>query len=518
MGLKDALKLNMEICYVPVAKLKDVQEMMANWRNNNKLIKYWSFASIAVSFMNLFYLEFSELEINTDFAKVICIVSDLIMGVLAFTVNKSNKLIYYLAFIGTMLFSFSASFIGFEFLTLPVAIALSLPFFVTCYLSYKAILNYEEVYLRLKNRKGFPNFIFSTADMYADKMYLKNKNEVTVAEKRVEASFNSFREEDEIIDEEVRRMNTLRYEELKHHKEDVSGDEYFKEKEVKHSVDPNKKYKYGLSILGFDLVIPHDDIETSSKEEKRRMMRLWNEMKDNIFKNEAMILMFLLLLVLAVEIGGLGFSAAIYFIVIIVYIFGTNFVKLDNRIGFILTTGSVYSFLFALVVPSVRNVVTLGLIVVVLCYYNIFILPGLIKWLVNFPMYKKLSKEPGFPSFFDTKKELYGDDYYIVEEIKPIVKRTNQEKLIINIGYDDEDDEVNKRLADFNYKEKNETVQKLDNTAWNAFNYLEDDEENSAYDEFAIYEEINRKRREAELKEETIKPNKEMGRRKQDED
>ncbi len=73
-------------------------------------------------------------------------------------------------------------------------------------------------------------------------------------------------------------------------------------------------------------------------------------------------------------------------------------------------------------------------------------------------------------------------------------------------------------MADFNYKAKNETVQKVDNTAWNAFNYLETDEQNSAYDEFAIYEEINKKRREAEVKEETIKPNKEMGRRKKDED
>ena len=68
------------------------------------------------------------------------------------------------------------------------------------------------------------------------------------------------------------------------------------------------------------------------------------------------------------------------------------------------------------------------------------------------------------------------------------------------------------------YKEKNETVQKLDNTAWNAFNYLETDTDNSAYDEFAIYEEINRKRREAELREEIIKPNKDMGRKTNNED
>ncbi len=514
MGLKDALKLNMEICYVPVAKLKDVQEMMANWNNNNKLIRYYSIASIAISFINLFYLNISD----SDFAILMCIIGDIIMAALAFLVNKSNKLIYYFAFIGTMLFSFSSSFIKLEALTLPIAIALSLPFLATCFFSYKAILNYEEVFLRLKQRKGFPNFVFSTADMYADKMYLKDKKEVTVAEKRVEASYNSFNEKSEITDEETKRMNTLRYEELKRHKSDVSSGEYFENKEVKHYYDGSKKYKYRLSFLGIDLLIPHDDIETSSKEEKRRIMRLWNNMKDNLFKNEALFLMFLLLLVLAVEIGGLGFAAAIYFLAIVVYVFGTNFVKLDNRLGFFLTTGSVYSFLFALSVPSVRNMVTVGIMFVIISYYNIFILPKLIKWMINMPLYKKLSKEPGFPSFYDTKKELYGDDYYIVEETKPIVKRTNQEKIVINIGYDDEDEEVNKRLADFNYKAKNEGTQKLDNTAWNAFNYLESDAENSAYDEFAIYEEINRKRREAEVKEENIKPNKEMGRRKKDED
>ena len=87
MGLKSTLKLNMEICYVPVAKLKDVQEMMANWNYNNKLIKCCSIASIAVSVMNMVYLNFTD----SDFAILMCIIADLIMAILAFTVNKSNK-------------------------------------------------------------------------------------------------------------------------------------------------------------------------------------------------------------------------------------------------------------------------------------------------------------------------------------------------------------------------------------------------------------------------------------------
>lgn len=515
MKLSKILKLDMEICYVPVAKLKDVQEMMSNWKRNNKLIRCWAIASIAISFMNLYYLTFSESQGNIALAIAMCMLSDFIMAILAITINRSQKIIYYLAFVGTIFYSFSASFIGFEALTLPIAVGLSLPFLVTAFFAYKAIYNYENVYLKLKARKGFPNFVLSTADMYADKIYLKDKKEKTVAEKRVEASFNSFNEDAEITDEEVRRMNTLRYEELKQHEEDVSGYEYFKSKEVKHSIDENKKYKYGLSFLGIDIIIPHDDIETSSKEEKRRFMRLWNQLKDSMFKNEAMMLMFMLFLVIVINVGGLGFGAILYYVVVGLYIWGTNLVKADEKIGFFITTGSAYSFLFSLI--NVNDEFAATIVVVVMAYFTIFIFPRLAKWFINYPTYKKLSKEEGFPSFFESKKELYGDDYHIVEEIKPLEKRTDREKLIMNIGYG-EDEEINRRIADFNYKEKNKENQGQENTAWNAFNYLETDTENSAYDEFAIYEEINRRRKEAEYKEETIKPDKEMGRRKRDED
>ena len=120
----------MEICYVPVAKLKDVQEMMSNWKRNNKLIRYWCFASIAISFMNLYYLNFSESQGDVALAITACMLSDFIMAMLALLVNRSQKIIYYLSFVGAMLFSFSASFIGFEAITLPAAMALSVPFFV----------------------------------------------------------------------------------------------------------------------------------------------------------------------------------------------------------------------------------------------------------------------------------------------------------------------------------------------------------------------------------------------------
>ena len=218
-------RINMEICYVPVAKLKDVQEMMANWRKNNKTIRVSAIAAIFMSFVNLCYLILAETSLNSEIPVIICALSMLLLVLEAVIVTKSIKWVYYLSYLSTMLFSFSASCIGFGAFTLPAAIVMSTPHIVNFYYSHKAIYNYENVYLKLKERKGFPNFVFSTADMYSDKLYLKEEDK-TVAEKRVEASFYPFNEDREILDEEVRRVNTLRYEELKHHEKNVAGAYY----------------------------------------------------------------------------------------------------------------------------------------------------------------------------------------------------------------------------------------------------------------------------------------------------
>jgi hypothetical protein len=502
MGLKDTFKLNMEICYVPVAKLKDVQEMMANWNDNNKYIKYCSLTSIAISFINLFYLNISD----SDFAMLMCIIGDIIMAALAFLVNKSNKLIYYFAFIGTMLFSFSASFIRLEALTLPTAIALSLPFLITCFFSYKAILNYEDVYLKLKERKGFPHFVFSTADMYAEKIYLKDKNEKTVAEKRVEAAYNPFNEQSDILDEEVERMNSLRYDEIKHLEQDVAGKEYYKDKEKKNRAEEMFKFSRGLKIGNVNIIIPHDKIEESPKEKNRIVMGEWNDMKKSMFKNETVWICVILANVMIHMWTMPSVKSLLLYPIVAAYIFGTNFVKMENIIGLPLVL-CVY-LLAAINTPMVTPAI--------LALFTIIKLPGYVRWLINLPIYKKLSRQPGFPSFIETTTDKYADQFYIVEKREPIKKGPSLDPIIMNIGYDD--DAEGKRIGEFDYKGKNKENVQEENTAWNAFNYLETDTENSAYDEFEIYEEVNRRRREAAVAETTVQPNKNMGRRKTDED
>lgn len=503
MKLSQKLKLDMEIAYVPVAKLKYVQEMMANWRENNRRIRIFSFlASFASLFSGINFLY--EDESVAGGASFLALVFFLLGAIF---VNANKRFVFLFPIIGLVIFSVTPE----HYIDLTIRtffmITVYLPGLISSIFAYKALYNYKNVFIPLSKRKGFPNFVFSTADMYADKIYLKDKKEETVAEKRVEASFNPFNEEQNITDEETARMNSLSYEEIKTHNQDISEGTYYRSKEVKHSADEEKTYKYGKSIFGFNFIIPHNEIKGAPKADNREVMWRWLELKKNMFLNEEVwLLLFLFPITIymwtspSVE----GFSM---FIFLGLYIFGTNYVKMDKLIGFPLV---LCIYLYALF-PTI-------VVAAVLPIFTIVKMPSYIRWLCNFPIYKKLSGEPGFPSFVEDRGDLYGKELYILEEQKPIEKRKKIDPLVINIGYDDEDEEVNRRLADFNYKAKNEEVQKLDNTAWNAFNYLETDEENSAYDEFAIYEEVNRKRREAELKQENITPNKEMGRKKKDED
>jgi hypothetical protein len=411
-----------------------------------------------------------------------------------------------------MFFSFSASCIGFGAFTLPAAIVMSTPHIVNFYYSHKAIYNYENVYLKLKERKGFPNFVFSTADMYSDKLYLKEE-EKTVAEKRVEASFYPFNEDREILDEEVRRVNTLRYEELKHHEKNVAG-AYYESKERTLTEDIEKEYKYKFSILGIDIIIPHNDFKTAPMEEKRFFMGAWNSLKDNLFKNEMLMIAFLMLPILAANVAGMGFAAAVYFIPIITYIFGTNFIKLNQIIGVPIMIGSVFSFFTA------RGAEAFSFVVI--AYFCITMLPGLIKFTINFHAFKQISKEEGFPSFIQNSADLYADQIYIVEKPKPIVKTQKAAPIVMDVGYDEEENKSFKeyrRVNEFDYREQNKNNMSLrDDKGWNAFDYLDKDKDNSAYDDFEFYEQVYEARKNAKASEEKQTPNTEMGRRKTDED
>ena len=483
MKLSEKINLNMETAYVPAAKLKQVQEMMSNWRENNKRIRICSFITVATSIfsaMNFVYEEkWDACLINFMVALIF-----LIAGIM---VTKSSRVVYCIPFLGLMIFSvLPVQYVDMTIRTF-FMLTVFIPALVASWFSYKALYNYRNVYIPLTKRKGFPNFVFSTADMYANKMYLKNKDEKTVAEKRVEASFNPFNEQEDITDEEVERMNTLRYEELKRHEKDLVKGPYYESKEVKHSADMEEKYEHGFSIFGIDFIIPHNKIEGATKAENRKVMGRWNELKKNMFENEFLWIFLLAACIMVYMWTSPSVAGLLLYIFLALYVIGTNFVKKDEAKGFPLV---LCIYLFALIPAMFVTQIVLAL-------FTIVKLPGYIRWLCNLPIYRKLSKQPGFPSFVENTADVYGEQMYIIEKQEPNKKLPKLDPIIMDIGYDNDEK-----------KDK----------GWNAFDYLEKDKDNSAYDDFEYYEQVYEARKNAKASEEKQIPNKEMGRRKNDED
>jgi hypothetical protein len=174
------------------------------------------------------------------------------------------------------------------------------------------------------------------------------------------------------------------------------------------------------------------------------------------------------------------------------YIFGTNLVKQDKVIGFPI----VLTIYFSALIPA--SFVT----PIVLFLFTFIKVPAYVRWLFNLPIYKKLSKEPGFPSFVENTADIYGEQLYIIEKKEPLKKLPKLETIKMDIGYE---------------------KPKKEEKAWNAFDYMDEDKENSAYDDFAYYEQAYEMRRKAAAIEfdengEKIKPNKDMGRKRSNED
>ena len=503
MNLTKKLGLNMEIEYVPTAKLKHVKEMMFNWRRNNKIIRVFSFVAAATSIVNIANFTFEYNEIGS----VISCLMAILLLLTGFFVTKSSRFVYVWPYISLAGFSVLVAYYPDQIIKLFFMVTVFVPSLLAAFFSYKALYNYKNVYELLKKRKGFPDFVFSTADMYADKIYLKDKNEKTVAEKRVEAAYNPFNEQSDILDEEVERMNSLRYEGVKHLEQDVAGKEYYKDKEKKNRAEEMFKFSKGLKIGNVNIIIPHDKIEESSKDKNRIVMGEWNNITERMFKNEALWIGAFLAAIMIRMWTEPTIESWLLYLFLAVYIFGTNFIKMGNPVGIPL----VFSVcLFPLISTDFFTYTVVALFVLIKG-------PGYARWLCNYPIYRKLSKQPGFPSFIETTTDKYADQLYIVEKREPVKKGPKIDPIIMNIGYDD-DEAGAKLINEFDYREKNKENVQEENTAWNAFNYLENDTENSAYDEFEIYEEVNRRRREAAVEEAMVKPNKNMGRRNTDED
>ena len=291
-------------------------------------------------------------------------------------------------------------------------------------------------------------------------MYLKDEPDENIYDNKYEASYNPFKTDKDISDEEYRRSQELKSRGLDEpitmnigEEAEVEKLEYQEARQEK----PSKTYKYGKKIGDFEIVFLHDDLEDMSFQEKSLLMSKW---RGNIDRAERNFYTFFMLIAVSCMAGGFGNFAAtvLRFLVLALFIVGIVGMKNGYTYGAFVTLGAVvYSF------AMINEVISLFLVVGAYIF-NFGILVAPIIFLINKPIYNRLSEMEGFPTFIRTTADLYGSQMYILEERSRVVRRPNKDHFIrMDIGYD-------------------EPKKTDDDKAWNAFDYMEEDKETKSND------------------------------------
>jgi hypothetical protein len=321
---------------------------------------------------------------------------------------------------------------------------------IPSYFAFRCMYNYNYVFKELRESEGFPNFIANTADLYGDQIYLKDEEE-SVYEGRVRASYNPFSTDEQIREEEVRReMDAEARDTSEPIRMDIgaSGTAYYRP-----MPETEASYKHGIAIFGREIIFKHNDIEKSTFNEKKILMSKW---RDNIEMTTKNFPVFTLLVMVAVMAASFGsFLGMLNYAIVVVFVIGTNQMKMGKWYA-PLTLLAATIYLFGICTSDIAILCAIGAFV-----FNYGMIPGTIRYVLNYRLYKALSTHPGFPSFIRTTADLYGDKMYIVEPQAPVVKKDPSQRpvRVMDIGYDNKP--------------------KKDDGPWNAFDYMgkkEDDE------------------------------------------
>ncbi len=443
-------KMSMEIMYVPVANLQEKRDMMEDWKRTSSRAESFSFISAVAcgamfATMKFIYaFEFSW----------VYVVLGLLFLLSAFFMKKWWLWGYILPLLsavgmfalGTYFYQTGCSLdqivCGFG----GGVICLSpLPFAMRCY------YNHSTVFVYLKQSKGFPNFIFNTADLLGDKIYLKDKK-LTEEQKRQEISFNPFKEDEEKARELFYQQQNLKYKDKDIRKETV------KEKATIYHESVPKKYKYGKKIGDFYIIFPHNDIIGGTHEEHRAAMDHWRR---NInLASEGFSLYFFIYIMAIFSYGYQNSGFFLLFVLCPLFIMGVNYVKMSNRIGPVLI-----ALAYCIMLMKMNNVITLAFMIGFLICARWLIISS-VRMLLNHKMYRELSTQPGFPSFIQNTADLYGGQMYVVEEDKnKNVSVRNTEKIVMDIGFDEDEDKKRKAKAwnafdENNYKDEDDLLPK----------------------------------------------------------
>lgn len=440
-------KLSMEIMYVPQATVSQKKEMVLEWRLESENAFRFSMISAGVSLMAMLIFLFGKADFWYIYAGSVAI--SLLSGYMA----KKWSIVGYSGIFGSLLLNCLWFSIGFpeNYVYVGSIILAAICSLLPCFSAIRCIFNYSEVFIPLKNSKGFPDFIMSTADLYGDKMYLKDEPDENIYDNKYEASYNPFKTDKDISDEEYRRSQELKSRGLNETITMNIGEDG--EIDNEKPKEP-KTYKHGFKIGSFEIVFLHDDLDESMDfQEKSLLMSKW---RGNIDRAERNFYTFFMLIAVSCMAGGFGNFAAtvLRFLVLALFIVGIVGMKNGYTYGAFVTLGAVvYSF------AMINEVISLFLVVGAYIF-NFGILVAPIIFLINKPIYNRLSEMEGFPTFVRTTADLYGSQMYILDKKPPIVKRTNKDHFItMNIGYDDE-------------PKKPE-----EDKAWNAFDYMDEKKE-----------------------------------------
>ncbi len=445
-------KLSMEIMYVPQATVSQKKEMVLEWRTESDNAFRFSMISAGVSLMAMLIFLFGKADFWYIYAGSVAI--SLLSGYMA----KKWSIVGYGGIFGSLLLNCLWFSIGFpeNYVYVGSVILAAICSLLPCFSAIRCIFNYSEVFIPLKNSKGFPNFIMSTADLYGDKMYLKDEPDENIYDNKYEASYNPFKTDADIQTEEFERSQNLKSRGLNEPiTMNIEGDcaaEEIKSPETPVEKPP-KTYKHGFKIGSFEIVFLHDDLDDLDFQEKSLLMSKW---RGNIERAEENFYTFFILIAISCMAGGFGdFKATILrYLVLVLFIVGIVGMKNGRTYGAFVTLASVvYSF------AMINEVISLFLVVGAYIF-NFGILVAPIIFLINKPIYNRLSEMEGFPTFFRTTADLYGSQMYILDKKSPIVKRTNKDHFItMNIGYD------------------HEPKKPEEDKAWNAFDYMDEKNE-----------------------------------------
>lgn len=417
----------METAYVPYTSIFEQKDMMYDWKNTSNRSAILGYAVAVFSFIigincSHFgdFFEFSMYGVSAA----------LVLG--SFFCKKWKIFAYWLNVAAVVYWDTVAVYAFSEMTTTPrVALLfgniIGIPMMYFC---LRCIYNYKPVFKELQKCKGFPSFVVNSADLYADKIYLKDKED--------ETKYKSEKTKAEPL-----VMNI-----------DV--------KPTKAEIEErrNKKHKHRLSIFGINIIFPHNDPQDMDFNDKKGYMYDWNCNVDFARNGIFIHIMFMMAGILFSVIGSGGIAPIVLgYGAILFLILGTNYMKMGKLYGALMTIGAlIMYFAMSFYIGDSGKGIPLAFIFVI-SLVNIKILLPSLRYIINYPMYKELSTHEGFPSFVRNYADLYGDKIYIVEKREPVKRRilSDNEKIEKNIGFDEEP--------------------KKEDKAWNAFNYMDEEKE-----------------------------------------